>query len=553
MEKNNNSGEGERLQSRLKLLKLKLEEGKIAFSSNIEAEIRELFSAVRVNENGDIDLSTVGSEIRTMALAAEAMDRRDVAKRRASLQDISSNYFDFLECNFGSIRDDVAESGLNIQQAAFAISRNGEYASLLSKAVPDILDSLDQFWESASETSEVHIQDIQGTKAVFGGDLFPSYTASIASSLGLYVETIVLPDPFHRSKTIIRHTTEERKAFFLVKHALNSMRYRDLALANVENPIIVINPFRSSVQEDEVDFLRRASERDAIKHAECIFGRSFDCLDGLLDFVKPLDTAEKLVEKVMSADHVLFDVEWRGGIDEQLSRVISGDWGAMGGEHHAGRIVVYQLCLGRMRQATDVLLNSRYLCGVPLIDAPTSWQYFNWKLEYNAERGSNGNKDLHMIKGLQRAAQTDETWLGKIPHEALIEMRKEGAFGEIRDVLSAGVEGIAVAKPESFFRSSDQIVDNIRTAFDRHSTEVAALKEKSVKFAGHDIGSMLVAGGLDLASIATGYGTWGAASWAVNQFLDVPKIRDIPGKFRSLKNAHIELRKSPMGLFFKHM
>lgn len=63
---------------------------------------------------------------------------------------------------------------------------------------------------------------------------------------------------------------------------------------------------------------------------------------------------------------------------------------------------------------------------------------------------------------------------------------------------------------------------------------------------------MLVAGGLDLATIATGIGTWGAASWAVNQFLDVPKLREIPERFRELKDAHVELQKSPMGLFFKH-
>jgi hypothetical protein len=157
-----------------------------------------------------------------------------------------------------------------------------------------------------------------------------------------------------------------------------------------------------------------------------------------------------------------------------------------------------------------------------------------------------------MVRGLQRASETDEDWLGRIPPMALIEMRQQGAFGEIREVISKGVNEIAVAKPDGYFRSSDQIVDNIRDAFDAHAKEIAELKAKGIKFAGHDLGSMIIAGGIDIASIITGTPTFGAASFAVNQLIDVPKLREIPERFRELKNAHQELRKSPMGMLFKH-
>ena len=186
------------------------------------------------------------------------------------------------------------------------------------------------------------------------------------------------------------------------------------------------------------------------------------------------------------------------------------------------------------------------------MDAPTSWAYFNWKLEYNSALSEEDNVHLHMVQGLQRAADTDEEWLGHIPPQALIEMRKEGAFEEIRQVLSEGVRELSHAKPENFFRSTDKIVENIRNAFDAHTAEVKELRRKKIRFAGHDIGSMVAAGAIDIASIATGVGTFGAASLAVNQLVDVPKLREIPERFRTLKNAHNELRKSPMGLFFAH-
>src|SRR5690606_4844108 len=127
------------------------------------------------------------------------------------------------------------------------------------------------------------------------------------------------------------------------------------------------------------------------------------------------------------------------------------------------------------------------LSGVLLIEAQTSWEYFNWKLEYNAAQKPDDLTSLHMVKGLQHASETDEDWLGHIPPAALIEMRQQGAFEEIREVLSKGVNEIAVAKPDGYFRSSDQIVDNIRNAFDAHTKEIADLRAKGVRFAGHDL------------------------------------------------------------------
>ncbi|WP_217539673.1 hypothetical protein, partial [Stenotrophomonas sp. GbtcB23] len=79
-------------------------------------------------------------------------------------------------------------------------------------------------------------------------------------------------------------------------------------------------------------------------------------------------------------------------------------------------------------------------------------------------------------------------WLGNIPPAALIEMRQQGAFHEIREVLSAGVSEIAETKPEAYFRSSDKIVENIQDAFERHQKNVKELRKKGLKFAGYDHG-----------------------------------------------------------------
>ena len=58
----------ERLRWRLNLLKLKFEEGKINIAEHLAEDFKSSLGSVRVNADGEIDLSTVDGRIRSMAL-----------------------------------------------------------------------------------------------------------------------------------------------------------------------------------------------------------------------------------------------------------------------------------------------------------------------------------------------------------------------------------------------------------------------------------------------------------------------------------------------------
>ncbi|MEP3443139.1 MAG: hypothetical protein ABJN72_16810 [Sulfitobacter sp.] len=540
------------LRWRLETLKVMFEDGKIKIAEHLADGVEESLSKVRYGLDGKIDLSTVDGRIRSMALMAAHAAQRDQAKDAISLSDITATYFEFVEKNLGFLTEPAASAGLDAHQFASTATRNEGFVKDFAPQIPAFLEALEDFWSNVADSAHYHIQDLHGTKAVFGGDLFPSYQKNIASSAGLYMDTIVLSDPFSQSRHIFKGAGVERQIYYLVKHTLNVLDYKDLATADFPNPIVAFAPFRSSIDASEGEFLKEVSTKDGLAHASHLFGKQFSDSDELWAYADKLKTPASVVAALADPERLLFDTDWTGNLEEQITRSLDGDWNELiGGDHHAGKLVVGQ-SFGRMGQATDILLKSRYLSGIPLIDAPTSWKYFNWKLEYNSAISQDDNANLHMVRGLQRAADTDEEWLGNIPPTALIEMRKEGAFDEIRSVLSSGVDSLAQANPDNFFRSSDQIVDNIRDAFDKHLAEVKDLRKKKIRFAGHDIGSMVAAGAIDIASIATGFGSFGAASLAVNQLVDTPKLREIPERFRNLKNAHIELKKSPMGLLFAH-
>lgn len=542
----------EALHWRLEMLRAMFEDGKMMIAEHLAEGVENSLSMIRYGADGKIDLSTVDGRIRSMALMAGHATQRNEAKDSMSLSDISATYFGFIERNLGFIDKEYKKTGLNAHQFARAASQNDVFVEDVCPQIPAFLDALQDFWKTVSDPAYYHIQDLSGSKAVYGGDLFPSHEQNIASTAGLYIDTIVLSCPFGKSRHVFDHGTKENQTYYFVKHTLNVLQYKDLATANTSKPIIAFAPYKSTVDDDEKEFLQKVMTADGLTHAGHLFGRSFSDTDELFEYVDKLKTPDVLVAALADPNRLVFDTEWTGGLEEQIRRSLDSTWNEMAGVgDHAGRLVAAQ-SLSRMGQATDILFTSRYLSGVPLIDAPTSWKYFNWKLDYNSVISPEDQKSLHMVHGLQRAAATDEEWLGKIPPDALIEMRNVGAFEEIRSVISAGVDSLAEANPDSFFRSSDQIVDNIREAFERHKNEVSDLTKKKIRFAGHDVGSMLTAGAIDIASMVTGFGTFGAASLAVNQLVDAPTLREIPERFRNLKDAHIKLKKSPMGLFFAH-
>lgn len=72
-----------------------------------------------------------------------------------------------------------------------------------------------------------------------------------------------------------------------------------------------------------------------------------------------------------------------------------------------------------MSVSNQLLVKSRRLNGAPIIDAPTSWKYLAWKMEYDAQRANSEfiSTDMHIVKGLNDLAQSDLLWLGNIPQK----------------------------------------------------------------------------------------------------------------------------------------
>jgi hypothetical protein len=542
-----------RLQRRLGVLKKQFDADKVRIAEGLQ--VVESLKRVRYAPDGTVDLSTVDGLVRSMALAVEAMHDREEMKKTATMAEIQTTYFEFLESNFGHFYKIMTERGMTPHDAGLALSRTPSTIAELNRNLKDFLQTIEEFWKSAGEIAIAHVEDMhESLKGVFGGDLFPSADENIASKCSLYTDTLVLPDPYLRSKHMFERLEDDKKAYYLIKHALNLLQYRDLACADVKPPIVVILPDVSALEEDEKKFFYRLGQDDAVLHGAHVFGRHFASFEEMLDFCEHLDTVERAAAEIHEPGRVLFDTEWEGSLQEQLARASTGDlYSGLLGTTNPGVILASQ-ALGRMSTSNELLVKARRLRGIPIIDAPTSWQYFVWKLEYDAAQAQalDGLQDLHTVRGLQTLATNEMRWLGRVPPAALIELRKTGALGEVRTILAKGVEELATANPTNFHRTSDLVFENIHAAFAEHQKNVDELASKKWKFAGSDIGSWVVVGSLAATAAATGTPAWGLAALAADQLLKAPKLRDIPKSIKDLADETFKLKRSPVGMLFKY-
>ena len=446
----------------------------------------------------------------------------------------------------------MIERKLTPHDCGLAATNSQASISEVMEFLPNVLNYIEEFWNETADIVQIHVEDInKNIKGIFGGDLFPAHNENLASKCGIYTDTIILPDPFLRTKHIFQLQNDKQRVYYFIKHAMNILQYKDLACADVEVPIVVIVPDISALNDDEKEFNAILGKEDSLLHYAKLFGRKFESFDDFMEFASTLDTMERALLEIKEPSRLLFDTSYGTDPKIQFEKMLASNITKNIRISHPGKIIA-NMSFGRMATSNELLIKARRLGGTPIIDAPTSWQYFKWKLEYDSERieSINDLQNLHINNALQGLSNQDMTWIGNIPPQALIEIRKEGAMDEIRHILSADIEKLIAINPNNFYRTQDKVFDNLENAFLKHQENIKELANKKWKFAGQDIGSWLVTGGIEITAALTGTPLFGITSWGAGQLLDTPKLKDFPKTIKHLKEENDKLNKSPVGMLF---
>jgi len=542
------------LTDRVFLLRARLDEGKLNIAAHLVDGFRESLMAIRLRPDGLVDPTSVDGRIRAMTLAIRAFAYRDESKKSVSLQKIQSVYFDFLFREFDFLYKPMIKADATPAQAAAVAVRNDDLVKHCTKTLPELAEGIREFWLSVSDPAAFHLQDGQQFKATFSGDLFPAHWENVVSTAGLYIDTIVLPCPILKIAPLFEALPAKQVIELFIKHVLNAMTYRDIALAEIDPPLVVISPNPRDMNNEERELLAEQSRPLSCNHGSYLFGRDFESVEHLVDFCGELHSIDAVIAELKGTDRLIIDTEWGRDARAQLAKALK-EGGTPGLDSAVAGNHVLHACLGRMPQALASQQCANHFGGTPFIGAETSWKYFNWMLEYQGgavERPSDDRKSMHVMRALSAEADKNLEWLGNVPPETVLKIRRAGLAEELRSLLGQGVSELIKVRPENYFRTADQVVENLDRAFAAHQASLKEARNKKLKLYGIDVASCLAAGTIGVAGALTGSVALGALGGVLGM-VGLPNLKDIRTKYTDLQ-AEIKAREnSPTGLLFKHI
>jgi hypothetical protein len=318
----------EELHRRVMILRDKAQAGKIHLAEHLAADVLESLTRVRLAPDGLVDPDTVDGTVRSMALMIAHFQEREEWKEAISLQQVQEAFFKAIDHQFGELFQIMQERNAEPHQIAGAYVQENDRVQEVAQSLPEFLEQIQEFWKNIADPAWIHSEDQTGIKAVYGGSLFPAGGHSIASSCGLYVDTIILPDPLLRISRLVSHWEPKRLVYEVLRFGLQILRYRSLALAEIDTPIIAIVPDKLDLEEGYSEFIHSMAEDDCLKHVSVMFGRNFESLGELQEYTKQFDQPRDLVAALANPDLLLFDTESTQSLDEQVW------WTQIAGQFH---------------------------------------------------------------------------------------------------------------------------------------------------------------------------------------------------------------------------
>lgn len=518
-----------------------------------DERIKRSLLRIRLAPDGLIDLDSVDATARAIGLAVLASDTRQ-AHLETPLRDSQSNYFDMLDGLFGHFHREMRKHGLTPQQMGrWAAGDTSSVASWVNSRA-GLAEAVKAFWYEHGPVVHTHLAELSGLKSVFGGDLFPSHSENVAQSTGLYMDTIILPDPLLRCLCTLGMYTPEIQLEVAVEKVLAAMQYRDLALAETNLPIVVFAPERDVLDTSTRGFLDRQSRRDALSHLSAVFGRDFGSLEAAGDFLKSLSGFDAVVAAVTNPERLLLDQDRELPLSEQLRQWATElrdempgvPWKTDGGEHILG------LTVGRMTQANSLMVKARAFDATPLVQAEVSWRYLLWKFEYEHQRSGTppeGLRDVMIGRSLLSYSGQPNSLIAGIPDRALIELRKAGALQELRALIAEGVDQLRFVDQDDGV-ALQTVIENIESAFAKHQAEVAALSSRKRKFYGVDVSGWIVTCGLGVAATLTGSTDLGLLA-LLTGLMAPPPAAELRSREKELRNDGKRINRAPIAILLQ--
>lgn len=539
----------ETLDERLSRLKQRLREGDI----QLDESLKEAMDNVRHDDHGNVDAGSVDGSLRAFLNFLDALEI-NARLRSTPLLNVQRDYFDLLEEYFGGLYRAMIKKHGNPQTVAGTLTLHEDMVTSFIQHQDEFIDAITGFWRERAPIVYAHLRDSKQLKGVFGGDVFPSYTQNIATGVGLYLDTIVLPDPLLRGRQFLVTLQPKMALFLIIKHALNTLGYKDLVFAQVDTPIVVIAPYLSALNSGVIETLCDEAEGDLVQHFSKMFDVAFTDMNEVKEFVSRIPDDASLAKAIADDARVLFDMDWKDPLEIQIAKNRKTTLDTSSTDGLDDNSLFLLSFFGRMLQTNDLLFQSIQIGGSPLVDVPTSWQYLLWKYEYDHSATGSGaiaDQETSMIGALAVDGNPAMNLLSNLSIEALVELRQKNALQDLREIITAGITDIELADTNDLQQRFEKVCENIERALKNHIEQIEELSQKRKKYLGFDISKMIAIASLVIAAPITRNIYLGGGAGLAALFSRNPADVVTDGKL--ILSEGKRLKRSPAGILYKHM
>jgi hypothetical protein len=399
---------------------------------------------------------------------------------RNQLIPIITPYFEWLTEHFGHLAREAIKNNVDASTIARDYLSNSTRRQHFRAELPQFYQSVRDFWQANGKAIHAGIRTLPGLKARFGGDIGPQTSDSIFQKVGLYFESIIVPDPLLRVARLPEGAVKTKDYYFL-KYSIAHVMLKDVYLADVYPPIAVLE---GDVEMEGSNLKDNAgiAEFDSVFLINDLYGENFDNFTEVQKFFSRFGSVREAITEAQKPELLYWDEDTPSDPLQQWEANIRRsniDWKLQELPQMQGINLLLSLIQGRMMQVNSVLFGASTYDANPLMATPVSFHWLNWKSRVNRNlmvQNSDLENDVD-LKLTNALLSKDLNWLSNVPIKSLIELRKKGQLSELRSVINQEIERLACSPIDTLGVIAKQVDYNLVSALEKHQEEVESLNE----------------------------------------------------------------------------
>lgn len=478
------------------------------------------------------------------------------------IRSIQDEYFLLLDQHFVSERSGIQVSLENIGQIhdkAYEIAKQGPLISFEGRDMPALtykaillIREIHAFWRQYRTLLYESVAQIPHL-ALHAKSSFQTLLDEVRST-ALYVDTVVADDWLFSMREMLEDRDRPHQGDLGVNVLVEYVylqALRQLALADVVPPILIICPSPHYADDELRKVSKRISEWLTLQYATQLFGRSFNNLIEVLEYTSIIRDDHHLATKISDPSLI-----WEQGqsLESKLKHKlavaegglnISGFPPELASSSPGSSLIIHEMA------GFDVLAQQQVDNEILQLDprvSPYHWEGYLWTLSQrktDTEQNSRFREETAVARILE---QPDISWLGNIPTEKLLDMRAQSQMEEMRCLFRDANDRLKYTSPEKFSILATEVSSNLQEALLTHERELRSRTAKDVWGLGVSIGAFIVNGTLSLASVAIPWLAIPAA--AIGLGAGLGSVRDVIRRVQRLRKYKSESTARPIGILW---